>query len=357
MQEIEEKAFVLSIGVDKANDGEGEDKAKYKVTIVSPDTAKSEEGKVLDFAVLSAEGQSYNSSIVKLLQEFSKNFNYEHTKAIFFGEDLLKDEFLVKSIFDTFSRDRQFHSSMLVFMVPDPGKAEDIFKVRPKMKSLLAFYVTEIADHELESSRIGKITFLDFTRLLAATKGCVVIPIIIAKGDDVRVEGMGIIKNYKLIGKLDEEETIAYRWCDNRAKGGVIDPPTADGINAPLIYRNFKRSIKLESMEDDIVTLKYKMKTEGAIEEYILGKKLMNGEKIKDLEKNMEEYMEAQCYDLIKKLQEDYKVDLIGVRDYLSKFHPKLYNSVSEDFEDFFQNRLEIKVEVSIKIRRIGKTV
>lgn len=351
--EIEEKAFVLSIGIDQASAEETESKNKYKMTLVNPDTAKAEEGKVSEFVVFDTETTSYTTGTIQLLQRFSKDHSYEHTKIIFFGEELLKDEISVKNILDAFTRGHQFHTSMLVYMVP--GKAADVFKVKPKMKSLLAYYITGIAEHEEDASRIGKISFLDFLKLTATNEGDAVLPIIIPNEDELMIKGMGIIKDFKLIGKLDEDETVAYKWCNNKAKGGVIEIIKSDN-NLPFVYYYFKRNITLEKIEDGVVHLNYKMKTEVRIEEYILGEKLLDDDKLKEMEKEIEEKIESQSMALIKKLQEEYKVDLLGVREYLSKYHPKIYDTVSENYENFFQNHLKVKVKADVKVRRIGKS-
>ncbi len=354
MQEIEERAFVLSFGIDKVSEEEG--KNKFEIAIINPDTAEAKEGKVQDFSVISTKSTSFNSGIIQLLQKFSKSFNYEHTKIFLLGENLLKDENSLKIVLDILTRDRQFHSSIIIFMVPSPKKITDILDIKPKTKTLLSFYISGIAEHELESARIGKILFHDFMRIITTNEGDGVIPIIIPEEDEAIVSGMGILKDYKLIGKLDDEETIAYRWCDNRVKGGVIELVEADR-NTPFIYRRFNRKIKLDKIEDNIVHLKYIMNAEGAIEEYILDEKLIEEGTIKRLKMGLEEYMKGQCEDIIKKMQEDYKVDLIGARDYLRKYHPSLHDKVSENYQDFFQNNLKIDVEINIKIGRIGKTL
>ncbi len=353
--EIEQRGFILSLGIDKVTNGDGNDKNKWEISIVNPDTAESEEGKVLKSTVLSTEGSSFNIGIMNLMEKYSKVLNYEHTQVFLIGQSLLEDDEMVKSILDTLTRDRQFHTSMLIYMIPKPYKVADVLNTDPKTKELTTFYIKGIADHELQSARIGKILFHDFIKLISSTDGDAVIPIIMPEDDDeLKVSGMGILKDYKFIGELDPDETIAYRWCDNRVKGGVIEV-AGPGYNPTFIYRNFGRKIKLEKIKDDTVYLKYKMKAEGAIEEYTLDGRLIDDGVLKKLEKEMEKYMEAQCLEMIKKMQEEYKVDLIGVRDYLKKYHPALYERIAVDFDNFFQNRLVIDVDISIKVRRIGK--
>lgn len=393
--EIENRSFVLSIGIDKADKKESEDEGldlenegsesdetksggkeeeakskdkgksdsnekesdeenKYKITFVNPDTAESEEGKVLDFMTYDTEAISYSTGAIKLLQRFSKAHNFEHTKVIFLGRSLLEDGELVKNTVDILGRWRHLHSSMLMYMAVD--KAGDIFKVKPKSKTLLSNYIEGIAEHNKEAARIVKVTFKDFAKQIITSEGHAALPILIPCKDEVESTGMGIIKDYKLIGELDEKETIAYMWCNGKAKGGVIECRCSN-CAVPLIYRYFKRKIKLDKIEGSTVYLTFEMVTDGAIEEYTLGKKLLENKKLKDIEEKLEKVVIEDSTALIKKMQQEYKVDLIGVKEYLSKYHPRLHKKVSEDYDDFFQNDLKIKVEAKVKVRRIGKTV
>ena len=352
--EIEERAFVLSIGIDKAPaEGMESQGNRYIMTLVNPDTAKAAEGKVLDFITFDTEATSYTTGTIQLLQRFSKDHSYEHTKVIIFGKELLEDEILVKDILDAFTRGHQFHASMLLYMVPE--KAADVFKVKPKMKSLLAYYITGIADHEEDAARIGKTSFLDFTKSIATNEGDAAIPILIPSNDEVKAEGMGVIKDFKLIGKFNEEETIAYKWLNNKAKGGVVEIFKPD-YSLPFTYFSFKRKISLDKIEDGKIYLTYSMDSEGRVEEYSLGKKLLDNDKLQEIEKELEGIIESQCKKLVKKLQEEYVVDLIGLREYLSKYHPQIYEVVSQDYNDFFQKKVVINVEADVKVRRIGKT-
>ncbi len=352
--EIEERSFILSIGIDKSPKEEMEpQRNRYIMTLVNPDTAKAEEGKVLDFITFDTEATSYTTGAIQLLQRFPKDFSFEHTKVIIFGRELLEDEILVKDILDAFARGHQFHASMLVYMVPD--KAAEVFKVKPKMKSLLAYYITGIAEHEEDAARIGKTSFLDFTKSIATNEGDAAIPILIPSNDEVKAEGMGVMKDFKFIGKLNEEETVAYKWLNNKARGGVIEISKPE-YSIPFTYYSFKRKISLDRIEEGKIYFNYSMEAEGAVEEYKLDKKLLDNDILQEIQKELEDNIEKRCDRLVKKLQEEYAVDLIGIREYLSKYHPKIYDTISQNYNDFFQNKVVVNVKADVKVRRIGKT-
>ena len=350
--EIEERAFVLSLGIDKAP-ANGGDSDKYLITLVNPDTAEAKEGKVLDFVTYDTIAPSYTTGVVQLLQRFSKIHSYEHTKVLIFGEELLMDATLVKDIMDAFNRGHQFNSSMLIFMTQ--GQAADIFKVKPKMKSLLAYYITGIADNEKIAARVEKLTFLEFMKQLVDTGGDAVIPSLDPTKDGMTISYLGIMKDFKHIAHMSEKEAIAYRWLNDKAKGGVIE--LMEGAKAaPFTYSTFKTKINLDKVEGRKIYLTYHMETEGSIEEYVLGGKLNDEEKLKSLELGLEEIIEKDCKALIKKLQQEFKVDLLGVREYLYKHHAKLYETIEKDYQEYFERNIVINVKSDAKVRRVGKS-
>lgn len=357
--EIEDRAFVLSIGVDKAK-GSGEDSEdsedgsqdKYLFSFVNPDISKAEEGKVNDFVTFSVQAPSYNIGITRLLQRFAQYHTYEHTKVLIFGEELLEDDVLLKSILDAFSRGHQFNSSMYVFMAH--GKAADIFKIKPKMQSLLAYYITGITDNEKYAARVGKITLLDFTKQLIDNEGDGVIPSLDPHEDGLTSSYVGVIKDYRHIAHLNGDETKAWKWLNGKAKGGVIEIEEGN-ISVPLNYSTFNRKINLDKVEKGKIYLTYSLNTEGSTEEYILGDDLLDENKIKSIEVKLEQLIENNCNKFIKKMQEEYKVDILGVREYLSKFHPVIYENIKNDFDQYFQSNIIINVKADVSVRRTGR--
>ena len=52
-------------------------------------------------------------------------------------------------------------------------------------------------------------------------------------------------------------------------------------------------------------------------------------------------------------LQKEYKADAIGVGEYISKFHPKVWKEVSEDWDEIF-SQMDIEVALTVDVRRRG---
>ena len=350
--EIEDRLFVLSIGVDSVELTEQQaSEDKYTLSFVSPvvDQIKEEPGPA--FHTYKTVDNSIIMSLSQLLERFSKKQYFGHTRNIFFGEDVLKDEKLLKEILDGISRYHEFHNSMYAYIVP--GRAEEVFKVKPMYDKLLAPYIAGIIENSDYTSKVIKLTLSDMIIMLENQKGGLVIPKLVPGKEEVKINGAGVLKDYKLIGYLGDQETSVYNWLTNNARGGDIAVEYKD-ISMVFRHFTFNRKIQLSKVEDGNIYLNYNMETEGSIEEYMMGKEILDNALLKEISREVEKRIENEGEKLIKKFQQEFKTDLIGARDYLSKYHPKLYKAIEKDYEKFFTDSIVIEVTANVNIRRVG---
>ena len=350
--EIEDRLFVLSIGVDSVELAEKKaSKDKYTLSFVSPVVDQIKEGPGPAFRTYKTVDNSIIMSLSQLLERFSKKQFFGHTRNIFFGEDVLKDEKLLKEILDGISRYHEFHNSMYAYIVP--GRAEEVFKVKPMYDKLLAPYIAGIIENSDYTSKVIKLTLLEMAIMLENQKGGLVIPRINPGKEEVKISGAGVLKDYKLIGYLDDQETSVYNWLTDKAKGGDI-AVEYKGISTVFRHFDFDRKIELSKVENGNIYLNYIMETEGSIEEFMIGKEILDNVLLKEISREVEKRIENEGEKLIKKFQQEFKADLIGARDYLSKYHPKLYKIIEKDYEKFFTDSMVIEVTANVNIRRVG---
>ncbi|HPA55302.1 MAG TPA: Ger(x)C family spore germination protein [Bacillota bacterium] len=350
--EIEDRLFVLSIGVDSVELAEKKaSKDKYTLSFVSPVVDQIKEGPGPAFRTYKTVDNSIIMSLSQLLERFSKKQFFGHTRNIFFGEDVLKDEKLLKEILDGISRYHEFHNSMYAYIVP--GRAEEVFKVKPMYDKLLAPYIAGIIENSDYTSKVIKLTLLEMAIMLENQKGGLVIPRINPGKEEVKISGAGVLKDYKLIGYLDDQETSVYNWLTDKAKGGEI-AVEYKGISTVFRHFDFDRKIELSKVENGNIYLNYIMETEGSIEEFMIGKEILDNVLLKEISREVEKRIENEGEKLIKKFQQEFKADLIGARDYLSKYQPKLYKTIEKDYEKFFIDSIVIEVTANVSIRRVG---
>lgn len=350
--EIEDRLFVLAIGIDKTKEAEKKTpEDRYTLSFVSPVVDQVKEGPGPAFKIYKTMNNTVIMSISQLMERFSQKQFFGHTKAIFFGEDIMKDEELLKGVIDGVTRYPELHNSMFAYIVP--SRAEDVFKVKPMFDKLLMPYITGITENSDYTSRILKLSLADMVIKLADQEGSLVIPEVIPDKDEVKMNGAGVIKDYKLIGYLGDQEVAVFNWLTDKAEGGNISVEHED-VSVAFRHFTFSRDIKLSKVEGGKIYLEYKMETEGSIEEYILGKRILEDALLKEVEKEIEKRLEGESEKLVKKFQQEFRVDLIGARDYLSKHQPKLFKTIEKDYDKYFTDSIVINVTADVHIRRVG---
>ncbi|HYF84098.1 MAG TPA: Ger(x)C family spore germination protein [Clostridia bacterium] len=350
--EIEDRLFVLAIGIDKTKETEKKTpEDRYTLSFVSPVVDQVKEGPGPAFKTYKTVNNTVIMSVSQLMERFSQKQFFGHTKAIFFGEDVMKDEELLKGVIDGVSRYPELHNSMYAYIVP--SRAEDVFKVKPMFDKLLMPYITGITENSDYTSRILKLSLADMVIKLADQKGSVVIPEIIPDKDEVKMNGAGVIKEYKFIGYLGDQEVAVYNWLTDKAEGGNISVEYED-VSVAFRHFTFRRDIKLSKVEGGKIYLEYKMETEGSIEEYMMGKRILDDAVLKEVETEIEKRLEGESEKLVKKFQQEFRVDLIGARDYLSKHQPKLFKTIEKDYDKYFTDSIVINVNADVHIRRVG---
>jgi spore germination protein KC len=350
--EIDDRLFVLGIGIDKTEREEQKTpEDRYTLSFVAPVVGSVKEGEGPAFKTYKTVNNTVIVSLSQLMERFSQKQFFGHTRAIFFGEDLMKDEKLLKGVIDGASRYHELHNSMFAYIVP--GRAEDVFEVEPLFDRLLVPYITGITENSDYSSKILKLSLADMIIMLADQKGGLVIPVVRPDKDEVKMNGAGVLKNYKLIGYLGDQEVAVYNWLTDNTEGGNISVEHQD-VSVAFRHFTFRRDIKLNKVEEGKIYLEYKMETEGSIEEYTMGKKVLDDALLKDIEKDLEKRLIGESEKLIKKFQEEFKIDLIGAGAYLSQHHPKLFKTIEKDYEAYFTDNIVINVSAEVHIRRVG---
>ncbi len=350
--EIEDRLFVLAMGIDKTKE---EDKRtpedRYTISFVSPVVDMVKEGPGPAYKSYKTMNNTVITSLTQLLERFSQKQFYGHSRGIFFGEDLMKDEKLLKGVIDGISRYHEFHNSMYAYIVP--GTAEDVFRVEPMYDKLLMPYIAGITENSDYTTKVMELTLSDFIIMLTEQNGAAVIPKLTPSKDEVKISGAGVIKDFKLAGYLGDQEVAVYNWLTDNAGGGNISVEH-DDVSISFRHFTFRRDIKLTKVEDGKIYINYDLETEGSIDEYMMGKKVLDEAFLEVIGRDIEKRMIGESEKLISKFQEEFRVDLIGVRDYLSKYQPRLFRTIEKDYEKYFTDNIVISVTADVHIRRVG---
>ncbi|HFL3828582.1 TPA: Ger(x)C family spore germination protein, partial [Clostridioides difficile] len=298
MVEINQRLFVSSIGVD-LNKENGMN--KYTVTYVYPN--------------INAIGKNANESTKKFIvstpcsslfqagKEFSTNvefpFYYKHLKVLVIGEDIAKDEKLMRQVIDELNRDTKINKKLQIIIAE--GKAKDILEARPTQGPIVDGTIYNILKDNKSASRF---TPQSLTGLIMEfdCNGVSLVPKVSKKGRELAIAGGAILKNYEFIGWIGEKENRALSLIKDKVKIELIDLPYKDGM---LSYSITDINSNKEVTINKEIKVKLSINIEGYLQGYIMDEKMTvyDVDILKDMEKSIEKQIKKEIEETINLVQ------------------------------------------------------
>ncbi len=363
--EINERAFVTAVGIDiyvKEDDKDGEEsgeqdtdsRERYILTYTFPNIeAIGKQGSGDPRFVVGSVGLSPIEARWELRTRLNKVMFLQHLKALIIGEDVARNSDMLKEILD--SVERNYEISRKINVLVATGEAKDIINIQSKFEEDVGMYLSGISESAGRSARFNPLTLGDLIISLHNNQNALM-PSVIPGKDDIKGAGSAVIKNYMLIGWLGEIENRSAMFLKDEIKSQTIVMVTYDDIVIPYLLTESSTKQKAR-VEDGKIKVDFIIEMEGDLTQYKLGtsESVLDDKVLKKVETKVEVHLRKQILDMVEKIQQDYKVDVINVGDYLKKFKPSIWNTVKDDWENEFSN-VDIDVKIDAKIRRIGLT-
>ena len=368
--EINERAFVSAIGFDiydeklkkeVENNDRGEiempqvsERNRLLVTYVYPNfesIGKNATSKNPRY-ILSVTANNGFQAISTLAARTNKVLFFRHAKAVIIGEDTARDPEILQGIFDSLERHNQLNKKLILLIAE--GTAKEVIETEDRLEPVTGTLLSEIIQKRQSSGRYNTETLQD---VLTAVdyRGRALIPRVIPGKEELKLAGSAVIKNSKLIGWLGELENRAVMFLLDEIKSETIDIKL-NNTWIPFIVTDSSTK-KTAEVDGDNITINIEIEMEGYIQQYKLESEIsfMDDKIIKSIENEVENLLKKQIDGTLKKLQKEFKVDVINIGDYLSKFKPDTWDKVKDSWEEIFPN-VEINVSIDAKLRRIGMT-
>lgn len=350
MVEINQRIFPYSVAVD-LNEGEGE---KYLVTISYLNINAIGKNAIQDqrVFVVSTKANSVFQAAKQLSTRIPYPFYFKHLRVLLIGEELAKDGHQVRQMMDGMSRDFIINKKIQIVMAED--KAGRILETVPKstkQEKIEGTLFSMLRDGK-KASRFSSKTLTDFVQT-TDSDGIAIVPIMTVNKDEIVVFGGAIFKDYCFIGKIDEIENRSISLMRDMVKSELIDIPYK---GATISYAISGQSVKRKLIQEDKnLVMKLDIEIEGALQEYIIRDHIAGDDLkiIKEMEEALNGEVKKEIDRTLEVIQKKYKADAIGVGEYISNFHPKLWKQIEKDWEEIF-SQMEIDVNIDTKIRRRG---
>lgn len=350
MVEINQRIFPYSIGID-LNPEEGD---PYIITVSFPNIYSigknaTQEERIF---VISTTATSLFEGASQLSTRLQYPFYFKHLRVLVLGQELAKKGHLVKQVLDGINRDYIINKK--VRLVAAEGMASDLLQAATSAirQQVIEGPLFSMLKDDRRTSRFTAQTLTDFIRDTDMS-GVAIMPRVANHGNDIKVFGGCIFKDYEFIGYLGELENMSVALIRGKIKEDLIDVPFED-VN--ISYSITNADVKKELIKKgNNIGIKISVEVEGTLKEYIFEKETVGRDDnlFRRMEKAIERALKEEIEKTIEKLQKEYKADVIGIGEYIYKFHPKIWKEVSSDWDDIF-SEMDIDVEVTAYIRRRG---
>ncbi|MEJ8552831.1 Ger(x)C family spore germination protein [Tepidibacter sp. Z1-5] len=354
--EINNRGFVIGLGIDKLKDDEkkkesNEIRVSFKIPNVALLGTKQTPTKESSF-YWEAEGETFDTVINEIEAKSPFDLELSHNKVIILGKEILQDKKLLKQILDGIDRNRYF--SRKLYLLASDEDASDIIGIKPNEQPLVGVYYGNILNSAVSNGTVIDGSLNKIMQEMQENKS-IVFPLTTKTYNNKRIEIIGgvAVKDFELKEELNEPECRFLNMI-TQDNYNLIDIHV-DYKSVPVSYKitSTKSEMKVTEKNNNLMLDLY-IDTEGDITQHELGVKglVANDKGIKDVEKLSEDKIKENVNHLISKLQKN-SLDLINVKSTLYKYNQPLYKKVDEDFDQYFKN-MKVNVHVESKIRRIG---
>jgi len=351
--ELEGRAFVITIGIDAAEEGE----EAFEVSMTIADVAAMEgQGNSDDAASLrTANGESLARAMGQIDAKINNKVYYGHTKAVVLGESVLADEDLLREVVDTLSRKNDINIKCIV-MATDVS-AKDILETKPQEQSLLGLYLSKFYNNNNvnTAASVVKLDLEDLTTSLQNNHS-VVIPKITLDGEgedaEITISGVAVVRDFALAGYIPEDDMAGFLWLMENGAGAQVAIDVEDGHMTFLVQKSKMRlSLGQENGQLHCIA---NLRTEGSIEgARFMEDYLFDTDTMQQLQDDFAQKIRNEIEEIFYIFQHDFGVDGFGLKELMRKKYPQLYKAYEADWRTAFEEMVLV-TEVDVVIRNTG---
>lgn len=368
-KELNELAFVLALGLDKAESGY---KVSMQVVIPSSITSQGAGGSgaggvpvvTYDFTV-----PTIYESLRKFNLVSSRSPYLGHIRVLVIGEELAREG--LGETLDVLKRSREPRMDFFM-LVARNTTAENVLKVLTPLDRLPANKLFNALDKSYKvSAKTAAVTLDKFIEdALCEGENPVLTGVEVqgspeAGGEKINIEqtiprarlsynGVAVFKRAKMLGWLDDNEIVGYNYViDNVSKntGHIKDKDNGSLVIIEVLSTTTRRKVKIIGGEPHIYL---KVEAVSNVEEVEGSGKLDSENKIRQLEEESEDRIIERMRRSVEKVNERFNADIFGFGQSIYRSHPRIWAKLLEQNKEGYLKTLPIHYDASVTINRIG---
>ncbi len=345
-REVDQFAIVAGVAIDKGTDNQ------FQMTVEIIQISGGKDSKTTS-KIVTTEGKTMFDAARNMISLTGKRLYWSHSKVIIISKEIAS-EGLIKVI-DWYSRDSETREDVNV-LISEGASAKEIFIGQVASENIISLALNKMIKNQVSLSKapITDMLLLDINEHMKSKTAAM--PTVALKQIDGKmaphIMGTAIIKNDKLVGFLNGEETKDLLFIRNEIKGGLLIEEMQSKNEATFVSLEiFKSETKVTPVVDGKdIQINLETKTTVAIDEIGGTENFLDEEGQKKLEQSTENTLKERMEALIKKVQSEYGADIFGFGVKLHEDKAKEWNKVENNWDEVFKDlKVNIKTKVNIK--------
>jgi spore germination protein KC len=292
-KDIDNRFFVVTMGIDRSEEGGDLIKVSLKLAIPTADT-RSDDSR---FVVVTETSETLSEAIRIIKSRVDKELDFGHLKVILLGDQLTDAS--IKREMDWFYRRRDIQK--IAWMAIGKPTAEEVMKVKPPSERLASN--TLFLSFDLQGSEspytISKYLFQFYRE--SKSKGInPVLPVVKVKNGLLEINQADIFMNHKRAMRLSKNETKTFNALKHEFEKQQITVKE-QGKFFVVSIDNYKSDIKIIE-ESKGAAVEVGISVQGTIEE---SRSDLSEKELELYNKLLEKEIERIVKDLLKKFQEN----------------------------------------------------
>jgi spore germination protein KC len=298
-KDIDKRAFVVSIGIDKATDMEKGYEVNLKIAI--PESEAKQQSK--EFLLLSEKGETIAEVVRIIKAKASNELDFGHMKMIVLGDSVVQED--ITQIMDWFSRRRDIQQ--IAFIGIGKPDAKSVLTLQPKgeripSNTLFLFF----GQTGTESPYVTTNYLFHFRRNLVERGIDASLPIIEAKDSNFSITSLSLIKDGKEALPLTPDQTMLLNVLNKGFDKVSFSVPFEEEKSFVLSLDQLSTNFTINTKDKGFI--KYNVDFSAIIEESMFK---INGEKLEAYSKKAEEVIKKRVEELFQLFQQ-HEVDPMG---------------------------------------------
>ncbi|GAA0430297.1 Ger(x)C family spore germination protein [Lentibacillus halophilus] len=358
--EIEDRGFVVGAALDLPEDSAQSKKVKLTNQFVVPSgigaPSQGSSGGQPAHANVAATGKSLLAIEREMGAMTSRSPYLPNMKLISLSSELAKTD-MFESVLDLFIRDHEMRRGVKVAITE--GNAAGIFNIDAKNAKLPVNHIESVMNNHFKY--LGNIRPLRVGGLheYLLKKESFLVPKITKQGNDMTYQGAGVFHGYnnRMTGVMNVKATKGYNLLTGQAHSGTIKIKMDDSP-VTLELMEVTSSMKVRSQAQSAIKASIQTDVESRVAETFASQSLQNEKRLQTMGKKAEKKMEKLMKTTIKKAQNEWKADILGVGRKLHKYHYDVWQTVKKDWDrgqNYF-SEADIDVASDITIKTTGVT-